>query len=123
MTTSADDLSRLELVRACWGAYELGQARTTASAMAGHPSDRVADRVVRVLGMRHLAQAALTVNADPVAHLLGGAVDVTHSASMVLLAMLSRKRRRGALASAAIALAFGIAEAVVAVSRSGRRHG
>jgi len=114
------DPSVLEIVRGCWGAYELGRAGRAATFLGAHPSDRRARAVVRVLGARHLVQAAMTLNADPVGHLVGGTVDLTHSASMVLVASLDRRRRRGAAASAAIALAFGIAELVVAVARSAR---
>jgi hypothetical protein len=47
--------------------------------------------------------------------MLGGAVDLTHSASMVLLALVDRRRRRAAATSAAVALAFGVVEIVGAL--------
>lgn len=105
----------LELVRGCWGASELLIPGRVVRDMVGHPADDRARIVSRILGARHLAQAALTAKGDAVAHLLGGAVDLTHSASMVLLALVDRRRRREAATSATIALAFGIAEITGAV--------
>ena len=66
--------------------------------------------VVRVLGARHLAQGlAGLVATRRVAALLGAGVDGLHAASMVGLAVLDRRHRRGAAASALVALAFALA--------------
>jgi glyoxylate carboligase len=61
--------------------------------------------VVRVLGARHVLQG-LAGFAGWVPPVLGDAVDGVHAASMVGLALLDRAHRRGAAASAAVALAF-----------------
>ena len=66
--------------------------------------------VVRVLGVRHLAQGlAGLVTARRAAARLGAGVDGLHAASMVGLAVLDRRHRRGAAASALTALAFALA--------------
>jgi hypothetical protein len=111
----------LEVVRGCWGACELLAPGRVVRGLVRRPPDDRTRTVARILGARHLAQAALTAKGDAVTHVLGGAVDVTHSASMLLLALVDRRRRREAATSAAIALAFGIAEIAGAVL-SVRKH-
>jgi hypothetical protein len=76
----------------------------------GHQPDERERTVVRVLGVRHLAQYV----ADARGHrLLGGpTLDVLHAASMVGLAMASRRYRRAALTSAVVASAFAAGAAV-----------
>jgi hypothetical protein len=66
----------------------------------------------RVLGGRLLVQGALTVvrGGDELTHGAGAGVDVLHAASMVGLAAVSRRWRRRALVSAAVATAFAVAE-------------
>jgi hypothetical protein len=111
----------LEAVRGCWGVCELVAPNRVVGGLVRHPADGRTRVVARILGARHVAQAVLTLRGDPVTHALGGAVDLTHSASMVLLALVDRRRRRAAVTSAAIALGFGIAEiagAVLAVRKS-----
>lgn len=75
--------------------------------------------IVRVLGARMLVQAALQA-ARPDRRLVdaGVAVDASHSASMVALAAVSRRYRRPASLSAAVA---GISTALGLACRSGRR--
>jgi hypothetical protein len=66
--------------------------------------------VVRVLGARHVTQGlAGLVAARRAAALLGAGVDGLHAASMVGLAVLDRRRWRGAAASALVALVFALA--------------
>ena len=61
-------------------------------------------RVVRVLGVRQVAQAGLTGRTPTRAVLwLGAEVDAAHAASMVGLAVCSRRYRRAALGDAAVA--------------------
>lgn len=61
-------------------------------------------RVVRVLGVRQVVQAALTGRTPTRAVLwLGAEVDSAHAASMVGLAVCSRRYRRAALGDAAVA--------------------
>jgi hypothetical protein len=105
----------VELVRGAWGACELLMPARLAKLALGRAGDGTEHLVIRVLGGRHVAQAALTARAEPAVHMLGGVVDLTHSASMVLLALVDRKRRRAAATSAAVALAFGVTEIVGAL--------
>ncbi len=61
-------------------------------------------RVVRVLGVRQVAQAGLTGRTPTRAVLwLGAEVDAAHAASMVGLAVCSRRYRAAALGDAAVA--------------------
>ncbi|MGH3421890.1 MAG: hypothetical protein ACRDOD_20120, partial [Streptosporangiaceae bacterium] len=63
--------------------------------------DAQARRVARVIGVRHVVQAAASGPAPTRAVLrLGAEVDVLHAASMVGLAALDRRQSRSALASA-----------------------
>jgi hypothetical protein len=67
----------------------------------GRPPSRRACRVARVLGVRHLIQATLTAIAPrPAVFATGGRVDAVHTASMLLLASVSRSGRRAALTDA-----------------------
>ena len=72
-------------------------------------------RIVQVLGTRQLAQAALTfvVPTAPVLA-LGAGIDASHAASMFALAGASRRYRRPALLSAAVASAAVVAGALLA---------
>jgi hypothetical protein len=73
-------------------------------------------RVVRVLGVRQVAQAALTGRSPTRAVLwLGAEADVAHAASMVGLAICSRRYRRAALGDATVAGALAAAGAWAAL--------
>ena len=73
-------------------------------------------RVVRVLGVRQVAQAALTGRAPTRAVLwLGAEVDAAHAVSMVGLAICSRRYRRAALGDATVAGALAAAGAWAAL--------
>lgn len=88
--------------------------------MFGLAPDQPARRVTRMLGARHLAQAAASAQAPTAAVLaLGVEVDLLHAVSMIALAVLDRRQRRAALTSAAVAGAFAVAGAL-ATSRA--RH-
>jgi hypothetical protein len=78
----------------------------------GEPSRRACE-VARVLGARHLAQAALTM-ATPGGLGFGGAVDFTHAASMVALALVDGRARRVALLDAGMESTLGVAGIVAA---------
>ena len=70
----------------------------------GVPADGATLVTARVLGARHLAQAAaLRRRRDRAAVGLGATTDVLHGASMLVLARVSRPHRRAALASAVAA--------------------
>jgi hypothetical protein len=85
----------------------------------GHPPTRRACRVAQVLGARHLVQAVLTTIAPtPVVLAMGGQVDAVHTASMLLLAAVSRAGRQAALTDALTEAAF----ATAGFSESGLRR-
>jgi hypothetical protein len=101
----------LQVARAGYGAALLlvpGPAiRLSTGRTAGHRTRNVA----RVLGIRHLVQAAVTAGIGPSAELLGigAAVDITHAASMAGLALADRSVRRVTLTDALIETAFAAA--------------
>ena len=93
----------MEVVRAAWGAACLLAPRRVA-ALAGDAPDHRALVVTRVLGGRHLVQAAFTLRAPGPAVLAAGAwVDTVHAATAVVLAVVDRRRARSALVDAAVA--------------------
>jgi hypothetical protein len=112
----------LDAVRACYGGLLLAAPRRMLSVCtSGQPSPHALG-VVRVLGARHLLQAALTAGVLSArgpsedipprqALLAGSGVDTAHAASMIGLALAHRPLRRAVLADALLAstlAAFGI---------------
>ncbi len=91
----------LQKVRATYGAALVFMPGPVIWLATGRLPSRRACRVARVLGTRHLIQAALTAAApEPAVLVAGGQVDAVHAASMLLLAAVSRAGRRAALADA-----------------------
>ena len=83
-------------------------------------SGRPADWIVRLLGARMAAQAAVTlVRPTTAVTALGTGTDLTHAASMVWVARRLPRYRRAALTSAAVATLVGAAD--LAVTIAGRR--
>ncbi len=81
----------------------------------GAPADGRIQVVARVLGGRHLAQAAATAaRPSPGMLALGADTDLAHAASMLALAAAGRRRHRAALVDAAVATAFATAGAALA---------
>jgi hypothetical protein len=77
--------------------------------------------VVRVLGSRHLVQAAVTVRAPSALVLRAGVqVDLAHAASMLALGAVGRPLRRAQLADGLVA---GIFAALGAAGAAARRRG
>ena len=75
--------------------------------------------LVRVLGARMVVQAGVQlVRPTPAIAWTGVTVDATHAASMVAVAALSRRYRRGALASGAMAAASSLIVAAAARATS-----
>ena len=71
----------------------------------GLSSDRRAITTMRVLGLRHLVQAAAVGGRGQ--RVRGGAlVDLLHGVSMLLLACFDTRRRKAALLDAGVAFAF-----------------
>jgi len=79
------------------------------------PGRAFPDALYRVLGVRQVAQALLTGRL--VGHRAGAAVDAAHAVSMAVVALVSSRYRRAALAQAGLASAFALAE-----TASGRRR-
>ena len=69
----------------------------------GDPGDRRARLAARVLGARHLGQAALLAATGRRTTRFGAAVDGLHAASMVPLGLAVPLHRRAAMASGAVA--------------------
>lgn len=92
----------LALIRGLWGAVLLIAPRALLDRL-GEPSNGVV-HVTRALGARHLIEALiLSARQRPVPPRWPVIVDVAHAASMIATAACSRRLRRDALASAAIA--------------------
>jgi hypothetical protein len=85
-----------------------------------HPADPVARRGLRLAGARHILQGALTL-AVPELRVLGIAVDGLHAASMLALAIATRRFRVPALAQAVVAAALAAAELRAIPPRGGSR--
>lgn len=99
-------------VRAVYGAGLLVLPARVLSAAARRPLDREAVYVARILGARHLLQAALLCRHPSRRRLLiGAAIDAAHAASMVPLAHSSRQPAHRALARHQVVAATGFAVA------------
>ena len=110
MTTSVTGGRALQVVRATYGAALVLVPGPAIRLATGRLPSRQACRVARVLGTRHLIQAALTAAAPGRAVLaLGGQVDAVHTASVLLLAAVSRAQRRAAVTDALTEAAFAAA--------------
>jgi hypothetical protein len=99
----------LTAIRAAFG---LSLLATPGAVLArtGAEVDRRTLPLARGLGARQLAEALLLRRRPGPRPLLAGAgVDLLHAASMLALALGSRRHRRTALTSAATASAFGLA--------------
>jgi hypothetical protein len=107
----------LEAVRAIWGAVELVEPAVIGRALLGHEPDDAVQGVMRILGARHLVQAAAVGLTGGKLHSAGGVVDLLHAGSMVALAAMDARRRRTASVSACVALAFAVAEFAAAARR------
>jgi len=100
-----------ELVRLGLGLADLIAPRAVARLELGRRPDRVSRWVLQVLGARQLFQAVLTLRrGSTAAHEVGGLVDLLHAGSMIGLAVVDSRRRRGALVQAGVATGLGIAE-------------
>jgi hypothetical protein len=110
-------LRTVTAVRIGWGAALIAAPRPLLRglARADEPVGRVAVAVLRVLGLRHVAQAVVeTLGPQPAVRYLGTAVDGLHALTAVGLAVLDPRWRRGALTDTAIAASFAAATAISA---------
>jgi hypothetical protein len=115
------------LARAGYGAALVCAPGPMIGVVTGQPPSRRARQVARVLGVRHLAQAAITAlnpGAEVVA--LGVVVDLLHAASMFAFAAIVPDLRDAELADALAATALAVAEpALSSLTRpktAGRDH-
>ena len=114
-TTAATAVGRLRLLvplaRAGYGAALLCAPGPMIGIVTGKPPSRRARQVARVLGVRHLAQAAVTaLNPGPEVVALGVVVDLLHAASMFAFAAVVPDLRDAELADALAATALAVAE-------------
>ena len=89
--------------RALYGAALLAAPEPILTAVTGVVPSVRARRVTRLLGARHVAQAAVSASARQRMLAVGAAADCLHAASMLILAATGRRMRRAELADAAIA--------------------
>ena len=104
-------LGLLQPARACYGGVLLVAPGPVIRWCTGRPADPRTRAVARVLGARHLLQAAVTTKTGPSAESLGigAAIDITHAASMAGLAVADRRVRRATLTDALIETVFAVA--------------
>lgn len=105
------------LARAGYGAVLLFMPGHLIMAATGHPASGHVRVTARVLGARHLTQAAI-ISTLPVRGLIaaGAAADGLHAASMLLFTATERQRRVAVLADTLIEAAF-TAAAMAALRR------
>ena len=101
----------LQVVRAGYGGALLTVPGPVIRLATARPAAPRARAVARVLGARHLLQAALTTAAASSRPSLeiGAAIDLVHAASMAALALADRQVRRLSLSDALIESAFAAA--------------
>ncbi|MGB9483515.1 MAG: hypothetical protein WCB86_06435 [Candidatus Dormiibacterota bacterium] len=115
-SSTRSECIRLSQVRAGLGLFNLLAAFLAPLQLVSQPYGRGARVAVRVLGVRQLAQALVTVGApNTVVLSLGVGADAAHGTSMSALALFSRRWRRAALVEALIATAFASVGAGVVV--------
>lgn len=106
--------SDVDKARAGWGLLLLTRPRTAARLLKGPevPSRRELG-VLRVLGLRHVVQAAVTeARPTPDVMVAGAGLDVVHALTAVGYALSRRSRRRPGLLGAVIATGFATATMV-----------
>lgn len=103
------------IVRAGYGVLLVSASGPVVRRYGGHPADRRARVVARILGVRHLTQAVLTLGTPgPTVLALGVEADLAHAASMLGLAAVNRSRRRATMIDGVGAGCFALAGALLA---------
>jgi hypothetical protein len=103
---------KLCVIRAAWGTALLLAPDAVLRCIGHEPVDPRARRVTQILGGRELVQALIASRHRSRASILSGAaVDATHAATMLALAIGRPAHRRQAAASALAAASFAIAGA------------
>jgi hypothetical protein len=104
----------LPVLRGFYGAALLLASDRMIRLVSGRPAELRIRVVVRLLGVRHVAQAVVTgVRPGPLPILLGAEVDVVHAASMLGVAATARSQRRFGVVDAAVAFTFAVAGAAL----------
>lgn len=102
---------RLELLRIGLGVSDLVATRNMARAELGRAPDPVSMAALRVLGARQVLHGAMRLRFRSAgARHLAALVDGLHALSMAGLAVVDRRRRRGAMVQMVVATGFGIGE-------------
>lgn len=110
----------LVLVRTAWGIVLVAAPRRLARIAGGRKGWSTRTDVGRLLGARHLVQAAVTATRPNVMVLaLGAAVDALHAASGVALGTRVPRWRRPAYLDAVLAATFAAAGVAAAAAARG----
>jgi hypothetical protein len=97
-------------IRMAWGTVLLLVPNSVLRTVGARRGDARASRVARMLGARQLLQGVIAVRHRSRSWILGGAaVDATHAATMLALAIKRPDYRRPAMASALTAGCFTVA--------------
>ena len=101
----------LEVVRAAFGLSELLLPNIVAEHILGHRADPRERVFIRILGARHLIQAAVLFPVTGVAgHRLGALVDAIHATTMLVVAVKDPQRKVAATVNATAAAIFAAGE-------------
>ncbi len=109
--------SGLQFLRVIWGAFLLVKPGRALALLGAADSGRGSRGVLRILGARHLLEAAAERHWGSTARKFGVGVDAAHAGTALGFAMLDRRWRRVALADAAVAAIFASAEGLGALER------
>lgn len=93
-------------VRAAWGTALIVAPGPLLRLIGGIDEGRTPRRLVRVLGARHLLQAAVERQPGRRIRQIGVGVDLAHAATDVLFACIDRRWTRAALSDAAVTTGF-----------------
>lgn len=111
---------RIEMLRGLWGAALLISPKAVLENIHGVRADTRSITVARVLGARHVTQAALSgARPTPTVLALGAWVDSVHAATALVLAGADRARARVAVTDALVAGGWALAGFRDAKRRSG----
>lgn len=101
---------RIEAVRAVWGAALMISPRTILEHVHGVRADSRSIAIARILGARHLTQAALSgIRPTPAILALGVWVDTVHAGTALTLAAADHARARAGITDAAVAAGWAAA--------------
>lgn len=109
MSTRTAESSALTLTRAAWGAALVVAPQRVIRATGHRQPPEHAVVVARLLGLRHLGQAAAAADiGTPVTGALSAAVDAIHAVTAAALAAADSSWRRLAALDAALAAGFSV---------------